>query len=167
MTSCLTTHTNLWSEGLARHYEANSSRLKKRLYFSCGDGAEDVVHDAYERALRYSNSYDGDHFDKWFGTIIRNAIRDYKKAERGQSESDEIDEYDHIGATCVGVTNKVWEELFTLIDKKSPDHAEVLNLYFNLGYSYKDIASVTSNTYFNTYRIITRFKEELVKRYGS
>jgi RNA polymerase sigma factor (sigma-70 family) len=155
-----------WNSTITEHYEKHGNRIKKALNFSCGDGAEDVLHDAYERALKYSSSFNGEHFEKWFNTIIRNAIRDYKNAERGKTDPSEFDEYDHVGATCSGLSDKIWRELFILIDAKSPEHAEVLHLYFSSGYSYKDIASVTKNSYFNAYRIVSRFKEELALRYG-
>lgn len=156
-----------WNDVIEEHYKANYNKLITRLQHSAGSvhAAEDIIHDAYERAIRYASSYSGDRFEGWFYTILRNALRDYKRQERGHIDSFEMDEYNHIGAYCLGYSNKVWEELGELISKKSPEHAEVLTLYFYQGYSYKDISKVTNNTYFNAYRIVERFKEELVKRY--
>ena len=156
-----------WNDVIEEHYSKNFNRLVLRFQFSAGSiqAAEDIVHDAYERALKYASSFSGDRFEGWFYTILRNSLRDYMKAEKGYSESTDIDEYDHVGSYCEGYSNKVWEELNSLIEKKSEAHAEVLNLYFYQGYSYKDISNVTDNTYFNAYRIVERFKEELVKRY--
>lgn len=156
-----------WNDVVEEHYTLNFNRLVVRLQFSAGSihAAEDVLHDAYERALKYASSFSGDKFDGWFHTIIRNALRDYKRAEKGISDAVEVDEYDFVGAHCEGYSNKIWEELEDLIGRKSEAHAEVLRLYFYQGYSYKDISNVTDNTYFNAYRIVERFKEELVKRY--
>lgn len=154
----------LWHEIVASHYKDNWDRLVKRYYF-LGDGAEDVVQEAYERAIRYASSFNGEDFDKWFNTILRNSMRDYRRAEMGRPEEEEINEYHHIGSECSGIENRLWGEIFALIEEKSPSHAEVLNLYFGQGYSYKDISAVTEHTYFNAYRIISRFKEELINKY--
>lgn len=123
------------------------------------------MHDAYERALRYASSFSGERFDAWFNTITRNALNDYLAAERGTADNVEIDEFDFVGGYCEGYSNKVWEELEQLIDRKAEEHAEVLRLFFYQGYSYKDISNVTEHTYFNVYRIVERFKAELKKRY--
>lgn len=156
-----------WNDVVEEHYKRYFNRLVSSMQYPAGSihAAEDIVHDAYERALRYASSFNGDSFEKWFSRILRNSLRDYKKAERGQFDSQYLDEYDHVGASCYGYTNKIWNELESLINKKSEDHAEVLRLFFYQGYSYKDISNVTDNTYFNAYRIVERFKEELVKRY--
>lgn len=156
--------SNLWNDLIAEHYAENRSRLVKRYYF-LGDGAEDVVQEAYERAIRYASSFNGEDFNRWFNTILRNSMRDHRRMEMGRPEEEEIHEFDHVGSECSGIENQLWGEIFALIDQKSKSHAEVLNLYFGQGYSYKDIASVTEHTYFNAYRIVSRFKEELINRY--
>jgi RNA polymerase sigma factor (sigma-70 family) len=160
---------DVWTEFIGKHYEENSKKLKKRLYFSCGDGAEDVLHSAYENALRYKSSYNElKDFNIWFNTIIRNCIKAYKREERGRTESQlsqNIDEYDFIGANCGGVHDKIWREILQLMDEKSLDHQEVLGLYFYLGYSYKDIEAVTNYTYFNIFKIVSGFKQKLRRRY--
>ena len=38
--------------------------------------AEDIVQEAYERAIRYRRSYNGAEFDKWLNTILNNCLRD-------------------------------------------------------------------------------------------
>lgn len=156
------------NEIIELHYKKNFSTLVKKFYRAAGSthGAEDIVHDAYERALKY---YSEDHikdFDPWFSVVLRNSLRDFKRAERGYSEDVEVDEYDHVGAYCSGLSDKHWREIIQLINRKSEAHKEVLTLYFLKGFSYKDISKITRNTYFNAYKIVSRFKEELVKRYG-
>ena len=59
------------------HFRRNSSRLVKNLSVKCKGwfNAEDSVHNAYERALRYWDSYEPDMgFDKWFEAVLRNAV---------------------------------------------------------------------------------------------
>lgn len=156
-----------WQEVIREHYEKNSRKSILRLQGRLGSvqAAEDVVHDAYERALRYSSSFSGEKFNSWFGTITRNALNDYLAAERGVVDTVEVDEFDFIGGYCEGYSNKLWEELESLIERKGESHAEVLRLFFYQGYRYKDIANVTEHTYHNVYRIVERFKAEILKRY--
>lgn len=158
-----------WNEFIEDHYKKNIVRLRKSLFRSCGDSAEDVIHNAYENCIRYKSSFmEGGDFEKWFGTILRNCIKTHKREERGREEPQipqEFDEFDYIGAKCNGFYDKIWKETVAMIDKARPDHAEILSMYFYLGYSYKDIAAVTSFTYFNTYKIIDKFKKLLIHKY--
>jgi len=52
---------------IKEHYVANHKRLMKRMGFRSGDEwtGQDVVQTAYERALRYSRSFNGENFDRW------------------------------------------------------------------------------------------------------
>lgn len=156
--------TTPWSEFLGEHYKTNKSKLMNRYRF-LGPGAEDVIHDSYERAIRYANSFNGEEFDKWFNTILRNSMRDYRRMELNRPEEEDLDEFDHIGVICSGVSDRTWNEIVRQIERKPDNHKEVLLLYFTKGYSYKDIAAVTDNTYFNAYRIVERFMEELSQKY--
>jgi len=153
-----------WNDFISKHYNDNRSDLVKRFWY-LGHGAEDVVHDAYERVLRYKDSYLGEDFDRWFNTILYNAMRDYRKFILGRDD-DDIDEYSHVGAECKGIDSTLMHEVNKLIQTKNPKHQEVLKLFFELGYSYSDISKVTDNSYFNSYRIVERFKKEL-KEYFS
>jgi RNA polymerase sigma factor (sigma-70 family) len=154
----------IWNKAIEEHYILNKRKLLNQYRF-LGDSAEDVVHEAYERAIRYYQSFNGEDFDRWFSTIIRNSMRDYRRQEYNMPEEEILDEYDHIGSYCSGFDLSMIREINKEIGLKADNHREVLNLYFNLGYSYKDIAAVTDNTYFNSYRIVSRFKEELLKKY--
>ena len=155
--------TCVGTEMIGEHYEANRQHLVKR-YFYLGDGSEDVVQEAYERALRYGNSFDGSDFNRWMNTILLNAMRDQRRDIMTRGE-EALEEYDHVGDVCNGLDNRIWDEVFALIDEKSPEHAQVLNLFFDLGYTYKEISMVTDNTYHNAYRIVERFRKELAKLY--
>lgn len=154
----------IWNKLIEDHYLENKRKLLTRYRF-LGDSTEDVIQDAYERALRYADSFNGDDFDKWFHTILRNAMRDHRRQEYNMPDERVLDEYDHVGQECLGINNSIKREISKMIDQKSDNHKEVLHLYFNLGYSYKDIAAVTDNTYFNAYRIVSRFREELAQTY--
>jgi RNA polymerase sigma factor (sigma-70 family) len=80
---------------LEDHYIKNCQKLIKRLSYKAGTvwAAEDCVHEAYARAIRYIESCDNDKdFNKWFTTILNNVLIDYKNAERGQIHEYEEEE---------------------------------------------------------------------------
>ena|SRR5690606_24505179 len=132
-----------------------------------GDNSEDVVHDAYERALKYFDSFTGDaaDFENWFSLILKNAFKDYCKFEKGLSTVD-LDEFDFQGAECSGIYDRMFVEVDKLIEKKPEHHAEILRMYFKFQYTAMDISKITPNTYKNVHQVITRFKDELRKLYG-
>ena len=75
------------------HYNRNRDVLTKKLAGRVGTryNAEDVVQEAYARALKYFRAwtYDGvgtelDSFNRWFTTILNNACREFQYEERGQ-----------------------------------------------------------------------------------
>jgi RNA polymerase sigma factor (sigma-70 family) len=153
-------------EFIADHYAKTSQKLIKRYAYRTGSqqGGEDVVHTAYERAIQYWAGFSGDDFDRWMAGILRNAVRDYMREERGQGLQ-ELDEFEHEGAHCDGIDNKTKAEIGRLIEKEPPAHAEVLRLYYQDEYSMIDISRFTLNTYSNVNQIVRRFREELQKRY--
>jgi RNA polymerase sigma factor (sigma-70 family) len=70
---------------LEDHYIKNCQKLIKRLSYKAGTvwAAEDCVHEAYARAIRYIESCDNDKdFNKWFTTILNNVLIDYKNIQR-------------------------------------------------------------------------------------
>lgn len=156
------------NEFLDAHYRANAGKVTKRIRYGIADEfhAEDVLHEAYERALRYFGSYDGSkEFDRWFSLIVRNAIRDHLRERDGFIYVD-MDEYDHEGESCTGYYDKLYDEVSALIDAKADEnHKEILHLHFDLGYSAIDISRVTDNTYANCRKIILRFRNQLKEIY--
>jgi len=151
---------------IQEHYEKNRQRLVKRMSFRAGspENGEDIVQEAYARALKYRLSYNGDMFDKWFSTILSNCLRDFKNAEMGHS-AEMFDEGDAEGTQCPSYPNHVMREVFELIDTKSLVQQEVLNLHFKQDYSAMDISKITDHSYANCHQVIHRFRQELKELY--
>lgn len=158
---------NKMNDFIAQHYIDNKNNYLRWLSYATGtvQGAEDVIHDAYERALRYHYNFHGDDFDNWMALILKNALRDYMKIERGQNLV-ELDEFDFKGADCNGVSLLTIKEIEKRIANKQDAHAEVLELYFIKGYSAVEISKFNPFSYHNIYQIVRRFKEELKLKYG-
>jgi RNA polymerase sigma factor (sigma-70 family) len=149
------------------HYLENRSKFVKRMYFRAGsiENAEDIVQEAYERALRYNKSYTGENYDRWFNTVLNNCLRDFKNDESGYS-ADVFDEEEAEGRMCPSYPNHVMREVFELIATKSLVQQEILTYFFKHEYSPVDISRITDYSYSNCHQIIRRFRQELKELYG-
>lgn len=150
---------------IEQHYIDNFTKLVKRYSWRAGtiQAAEDVVQEAYYRALRYNRSFNGEDFNRWFSTILNNCLREHKNAEKGYSPVEvEVEEE---GYECPAYLRHVMKDVFTLIDTKSEVQQEVLSLYFKQEYTAKNISEITKYTYAQTHQIIQRFKQELKELY--
>lgn len=153
---------------ITNHYIKNKDRIIKRISYRIGNnfhGAEDIVQTAYERAIRYRRSFNGDMFDKWFSTILNNCVREYQNAERGYVQQDEDEEEVAESVSCPHYPSHIMREVFELIDTKSEAQKEVLNLYFHQEYSAIDISRITHINYSTAHQIIQRFRNELKELY--
>lgn len=151
---------------IEKHYEENFGRLVKKMGFRAGThwSGEDVVQTAYERAIRYSDSCNPEMFGQWFNTILNNALRDYKNAEKGYTQIEEgAEEAETID--CPHYPERILQEIYELIGTKSPVQREVLKLHLKQDYSAIDISRMTSYSYAQCHQIIQRFRNELKEIY--
>lgn len=150
-------------EVIEAHYAKNFNKYVLQMSFRAGSvqDAEDIVQDAYERAIRYSNSFSEDKdFDTWFGRIRYNCLKDNRKKERGFAMV-EYDELDFEGSDCTQYTDEQMKQVGRFLKSKSPEHQEILHLHFNLNYQVSDICAVLGTPYPATHQTIRRFREEL------
>lgn len=148
------------------HYIANRRNLVKRMSFSSGDYAEDIVQEAYARALKYFKSYNPDMpFDSWLKRIMVNVLKEHKNTERGYS-SVSFEEEDQDGTDCTGFNERVILEVNDLISTKSLIQIEVLGYHIQQGYTAKEVSEITEYAYITCYQIVRRFRQELKELYG-
>jgi RNA polymerase sigma factor (sigma-70 family) len=153
-------------ELIEQHYLDNRRKLVKRLSFAAGDCAEDVVQEAYYRALKYSKSYKPEFtLDKWLNQILNNCLKEHKNTERGFS-SVTFEEEDQEGIACTGMGERIIAEIDELISTKSLVQIEVLTYAMQQGYTAKEISELTEYTYANCHQIVHRFRQELRELYG-
>lgn len=127
--------------------------------------AEDVVQEAYARALKYYGSFNGEDFGRWFSTILNNTLREYKNIEKGVA-AESFEEEESAGTTCSYYSDRIMGEVYSLIDTKSLVQIEVLTLNIKQGFSPKDISYITDVSYSAARQIVLRFRNELKDLYG-
>jgi RNA polymerase sigma-70 factor (ECF subfamily) len=110
------------------------------------DSAQDLVQEAYLRALRYQHSYQaGTNMKAWLFAIMRNLFWDRFKGSRKEDVSlDDVGEfvlYDKLRDEGADVLDKLAaSEVVAAVEKLPPLHREVVLLVDVEGFSYKDAA---------------------------
>lgn len=150
------------------YYLKNRSRLIKKMTYRAGSvwAAEDIVHSAFERALRYQDSCDLDRFGQWFSLILNNVLRDHYNEERGYTpytleDNPDTNETD----ACPHYPKQIMREIYDLIDTKSLEQIEILRMHFKNNYRATDIAQITPHSYAKVHKTISRFRIELQTLY--
>ena len=155
-------------EFLEKHYTQNAGRLVKKYIRIAGskEAAEDVVQEAYTRALKYYSSYDPSiNFGQWFSRILKNSLHSFKNAEKGHA-CEELDE-ELVEGVEGGAYNKVLiEEIKKEISNYPDDVKEVLRLYFVHGYSPRSIVKIVEMRYKSISQHIYKFKKDIRDKHG-
>jgi RNA polymerase sigma factor (sigma-70 family) len=109
--------------------------------------AEDVVQDAYVRALRFFSSLRSDDARSWLLTIVRNTwygrfspARAGRTAVYDDAEHDQPDE--GLGPEALAMQQQAVEEVQRAVQELPSDFREVIVLRELEGLSYKEIAAV-------------------------
>lgn len=153
---------------IEQHFKDHRQKLVKRLTRRAGTewAAEDILQEAYYRALKYVDSFNPLlDMDKWMNTIINNSLREYKNQEKGYSPV-EFDEEETEGQASVEFPQHVMWQVYDIIATKSEEQQEILQLYFRQEYSAKDISEITPHKYKMVHQTIQRFRNELKELYG-
>jgi RNA polymerase sigma factor (sigma-70 family) len=126
---------------------------------------EDVVQDAYERAMKYYDDTNPPlNFEHWFARILYTAMLDHKRKAFGQSLEYEEDQYE--GIPCQQYDGELVKQIYDFIETKPEDIRYSLYLHFKYGYSAVDIHNIVGGPYIATAKRISRFREELKERFG-
>lgn len=156
-------------EIIEEHYKANYKRLVKMYSYRAGSvqDSEDVVQDAYTRALLYIDNPERIQvFNRWFISILRNALEDHLRLyKRGQP--DPLPEEDELIPTLCGKEKGVFlKEIKKKLNDFDPQTEEILTLYFIFGYSPKSISKIVDMNYKRIQNIISVYKAGVKKEYG-
>ena len=155
---------------IEQHYLENHDRLVKIMTNRAGtvQDAEDVVHSAYELALKYRNSFDSDlrPLGAWFNTILNNALRLHKRKEKMMGMSLEYDEELDEGNTLLEWEHDTIKAVKADIEKKPFPLRQALYLYFFKQYKPREIAQVLDLTNGYIRKRVTWFRSEMQEKYG-
>lgn len=174
------------NEIVEKHYRKHFQHLCKVVSFrrKCElYDAEDILHTAYEKALRYFNAWDSriSTFDTWFGRILVNCEKDYQRDQRlkGAVIDDSKDIYSEEDFVVLfGAVDSSQNpqdsldklrsntDLLWFIDTQKGDYQEVLRLYYIHQYSLAEIHSITNFMYKKVDNIIKDFRLRFIKAMG-
>ena len=141
--------------------------------------AQDVVQEAYLRALKFFGSFRGGDGKAWILAIVRNTCFDWLKQRRAGDLHEPFDEEVHTpdrdrpGGTMGGaagnpessaVSSATAERLGTALEQLPADYREALVLRELEGLSYKEIATIANVPIGTVMSRLARAREQLRKR---
>jgi len=144
------------------HYRGNFEMLTKRMAYGAKSihNAEDIIQEAYTKALTYWTSYkEGMDFAGWFHVIINNATKDFFNTEslQGMSVDNPPDPI-----VSPSVLHKMeLDEVVQMIEDQPERNATILRLFLLDDYNVKEIAAVVPESGSNIRKIVQRFREGL------
>lgn len=156
---------------IAKHFKFNYRTLVKRVKYRTNNNehdAEDVVMEAYTRALLYKDSFElGLPFSHWFGRIVSNCLKDWKREQYNGTLTDEFDERDVEPTPDKSIAENLIKKISIEIDKvENEEHKEILRLNLVYGFKLREVAQITNLKYKNIDLIIQRFKEQLKEKHA-
>lgn len=157
---------NKKNEIITNHYKSNYNKLVKRTQYRVPHKsvalAEEVVQEAYRRALDYFKTFNPkiNKFDVWFNTILRNATNDCRTSETDGGVTRELEENtEDIRATKGDEHPTLMLEIVDV--KRSKRDRQILFLFYINGLTSKDISEFMGMKHTNVRQIIYKFKNVL------
>lgn len=129
---------------------------------------EDVVQEAFARAVRFSSTYNPElgPFDVWFNTILYNSLRDSKRAARGGVEvpTDGLSVGDLFEDTEKAAFFSKRQAIILEVGKISNEkHRDILLLFFEHGYTSREIEQFHPDcTQSSVTTIVNRFRKKIL-----
>lgn len=154
---------------LEAYFKKEYNNLCKKVSRRAGspENAEDVVQEAFYRALKYWNSYNPEtKLGAWFNTILNNACKDKMKDERMAGASVEFEEDLFDGVEMSQTDANTAEHIKKLIRSKGYPLSEVLRLYYEKGYKSIEIKQILDVEHGTVRQAVWRFKEEVREKIG-
>lgn len=153
---------------IEEHFRKNQQVLSKRIKYRTGtiESAEDVVQEAYYRALKYQGAFiEGANVEHWFSRILSNALKDFMKAEREYAGMEDIDDEEGEPIENENIPDSIKREIRFAISQLPDHHREVIELYYIYGYELRQIVQIVDMKYQTINQTIQRFKNSLKEKY--
>jgi RNA polymerase sigma factor (sigma-70 family) len=124
--------------------------------------AEEVVQDAFVRALEYWRTFDQNReIGPWFNRILAYSVRETIRKENGTPLSFDDEEL-FLEPFVLGEDVDIPPNIVLLVQKsileQPEDRREVLHMFFNLGMKTREIEECTNYNHSNIRQIIRRFR---------
>lgn len=144
------------------HYNTLVKRYTRRVPNHSVALAEEVVQEAYARAVKYFATFEPkiNTFEKWFNAILRNSTNDCRTAESGNGATKEYDDQ----VEDVRASKSDYKNLHTMlleiyrIQETSVRDYNVLSMFFVYGFTSKDISVYMGMSHTNVRQVIFKFK---------
>jgi len=133
-----------------------------------GDWAEDVVQEAFCRAMKYFDAFNPHKasFASWFATILNNCINDQQRIMRLGGASEDITDENVEPLEDLGIDIRTVSEVHALINSKKGLNYDILNLHFIKGYKPLEIKEVLGANIFTIRIYLSNFNKEIREMYG-
>ena len=152
---------------LERFYTKNYKKFVNKVFCKVGrnyDIAEDVVQESFCRAIRFQTSYNPKrgNYEQWFNRILFNTLKDFQRKHKNNLEDcEDLTSFEVLGIDCDRVSPEKKRIIADSI-RKIPNrkHRVVLELFFILGYSCREICMVEYDmSITNVTTIVKRFND--------
>lgn len=149
------------------HYRRNYGQLVKRIVRRVPNQssalAEEVVQEAYARALKYFPAFDEkvSSFENWFSKILKNSINDCRGAESGNSKEydDNVEDIRQFKDEYKNITH-ILAEIIHVGSYSARDY-NIIKMFFLFGFTSKDIAIYLGITHTNVRQVIFKFRNRM------
>jgi RNA polymerase sigma-70 factor, ECF subfamily len=134
--------------------------------------AQDVVQEAYLRALKYFRTFRGGDGRAWLLAIVRNRAHTWHRSRRADAVTTEFDEKVHggdrsaPGAEAEVRRGEARETLWQALEQLAPEFREAIVLRELQGLSYKEIAQVTGSPLGTVMSRLARARQRLLEALG-
>lgn len=155
-------------EKLELYYKENFDGLVKKTNRVCGNyhDAEDIVQDAFERAVKYIHTCKD--MDRWFNTILRNTYRDFVRRKMNWPVTKPIEDcFDELEAVIVDYASpSMLKSVMEMVDREGEPNRTILTLHIQWGFSQGEICCLVDNVSIsNVNNTLNRFKQKVIKRF--
>lgn len=130
--------------------------------------AEEIVQEAYSRALKYSKSYNKKfgNLEQWFSNILYRSGIEFKKSELDKGMVREIKEGDIVEEADFGRNLRAMAELDDNLNTLGPMARHICYLYFVRGYKPREIVEVTGYKNNTVRQSVKEFSNKMRKKYA-
>lgn len=155
---------------VGEYYAKEFNNFVRKLTRKAGSeqNAEDIVQDAFYKALKYFHAFDPSKkkFQTWFGVILVNCYNDFKNKELNFGMQMEIEEHHLVEHAVKPYEGGMLGLVKELINAKKPEVAEVLDLYFFQSFKPREIFEVSELDKRAINNYIYQFKLEVAEKLG-